>query len=336
MGSFTKLLLARSRAFSKRLGLCVLLFVCLCGIQRAHAAATLLLEEPYSYDGAFAGTGHVAVYLSRVCSASPVILRPCAKDESGVVVSRYDGIAGYDWIAIPLIPYLYAVDTAAEIPQSVTPEIVASLRDRYRRAHLADIVPDADGGKTPDGNWTQLVGSSYDRAIYSFEVATTEEQDVRLVQMLNERANTGRFNLIFHNCADFSRNVLDFYFPRAVHRGFLNDVGIMTPKQAAKTLARYGHRHPGLELTMLEIPQVPGLAPSKPLRGVVESFLKSKKYVVPVAALHPLVIGGLAVYYVAETFFDGNPPLSKEPSVTPDEIAQRLETGGSGRALSYR
>ncbi len=26
------------------------------------------------------------------------------------MISRYFKIAGYDWIAIPLIPYLYAVD----------------------------------------------------------------------------------------------------------------------------------------------------------------------------------------------------------------------------------
>src|SRR6202035_1044342 len=93
-----------------------LLLICLNGISRAHAAATLLLEEPYSYDGAFAGTGHVAVYLSGVCSVSPVILRPCAEGEPGVVLSRYDGIAGYDWIAIPLVPYLYAVDRPDAVP----------------------------------------------------------------------------------------------------------------------------------------------------------------------------------------------------------------------------
>ena len=83
---------------------------------RAQANVTVLLEEPYSYDGAFAGTGHTAVYLDRVCAATPVTLRRCAPDERGVVISRYARIAGYDWIAIPIVPYLYAVETPEDVP----------------------------------------------------------------------------------------------------------------------------------------------------------------------------------------------------------------------------
>src|SRR5580692_9833063 len=85
-------------------------------IAPAHARVTLLLEEPYSYDGAFAGTGHAAVYLSNICAESPVSLRRCLPGESGVVLSRYHRIAGYDWIAVPLYPYLYAVDKPQDIP----------------------------------------------------------------------------------------------------------------------------------------------------------------------------------------------------------------------------
>src|ERR1700757_2357604 len=73
-----------------------------------RAQATLLLEEPYSYDGTFAGTGHAAVYLSRVCAETPTLLRRCQPGETGVVISRYHGVAGHDWIAVPLVPYLYA------------------------------------------------------------------------------------------------------------------------------------------------------------------------------------------------------------------------------------
>ena len=53
---------------------------------QAHAQATLLLEEPYSYDGTFAGTGHAAVYLSRVCAETPITLRRCGPGETGVVL----------------------------------------------------------------------------------------------------------------------------------------------------------------------------------------------------------------------------------------------------------
>src|SRR4029077_13779201 len=80
----------------------------------ARADVTVLLEEPYSYDGAFAGTGHTAVYLTQVCPATSVTLRRCGPGESRAVISRYARIAGYDWIAIPLLPYLYAVNDPGE------------------------------------------------------------------------------------------------------------------------------------------------------------------------------------------------------------------------------
>jgi len=96
-----------------------------------HAQATLLLEEPYSYDGTFAGTGHAAVYLARVCAESPIVLRRCGPGETGVVISRYNGVAGRDWIAIPLIPYLYAVKNPEDIPLFADSKLVAFLRHEY-------------------------------------------------------------------------------------------------------------------------------------------------------------------------------------------------------------
>src|ERR1700685_354931 len=96
--------------------LCVLLLASLGVPREVSANVAVLLEEPYSYDGAFAGAGHVAVYLTRVCAASPTSLRRCHEGELGAVISRYQGIAGYDWIAIPLVPYLYAVTNPENIP----------------------------------------------------------------------------------------------------------------------------------------------------------------------------------------------------------------------------
>src|SRR6266404_8830688 len=95
-----------------------------CVPARLHAQVTLLLEEPYGYDGTFAGTGHAAVYLSRVCADSPTILRRCHPGETGVVISRYHRVAGRDWIAIPLLRYLYAVGSAEDIPLVADPQLV--------------------------------------------------------------------------------------------------------------------------------------------------------------------------------------------------------------------
>src|ERR1700722_6722135 len=96
------------------------IFASAIGAVRAHADAALLMEEPYGEFGAFNPTGHAAVYLNHICAESPAQLRLCRPDERGVVISRYHKIGGYDWIAIPLIPYLYAVDDVDQVPMSVT------------------------------------------------------------------------------------------------------------------------------------------------------------------------------------------------------------------------
>jgi hypothetical protein len=286
-----------------RLG--ILLFFLLSGVApKARASATVLLEEPYSYDGALAGTGHTAVYLNRVCAATPVILRRCHPGEHGVVISRYTRIAGYDWIAIPLVPYLYAVENPEDIPLYADPKLVAFLRDQYRRAHLEEIAPDILSGEMPKGDWYQLVGSSYDRTNFGFEIETTPEQDDAFIALLNSRPNRASYEFVSRNCADFVRDVLDFYYPKSVSRGAVADLFVSTPKHAAKSLVRYSNRHPDLEFTRYVIPQVPGNAKrSRPVRGVLESLFRAKKYVVVLAAFHPFLAGGVvAVDLVGDRF----------------------------------
>jgi hypothetical protein len=195
----------------------------------ARASVALLMEEPYGDFGAVNPTGHAAVYFNHICADSPTSLRPCHDGEYGVVISRYHKIDGYDWLAIPLVGYLYAVDSPSDIPQKVDKEQVAALRDAYRKEHLLDLAPDKRHGRSPKGEWTELVGSSYDRTIHGFQVDSTPAQDQRFIATFNDRRNVGHFNLLFHNCADFSRVVLDIYLPHAIHRNFIADVGLMTP-----------------------------------------------------------------------------------------------------------
>src|SRR6266571_6271941 len=103
-----------------------------------HAQATLLLEEPYSYDGTFAGTGHAAVYLARACAENPTSLRRCQPGETGVVVRRYHHVGGRDWIAVPLIPYLYAVKDPANVPLFADAKLVEFLRHDYLQANMSE------------------------------------------------------------------------------------------------------------------------------------------------------------------------------------------------------
>jgi len=305
MNAFAKRIAART-SDALRLGrFCAVLLFCLCSIPRAQAAATLLLGEPYSYDGAFAGTGHAAVYLSHVCATSPVVLRPCAEGESGVVLSRYDGIAGYDWVAIPLIPYLYAVDQQEAVPLFADVKIVAFLRDQYRRKYLESLAPDRPDGEMPTGNWYELVGASYDRTIYGFAIETSPEQDALLIRKFNSQPNRERYNFVRRNCADFGREVINFYYPHAVHRSLIADLGVTTPKQIAKMLAKYSRHHLELQTSHFLIPQVSGtIRRSTPVHGALESVVTAKKYMLPLFLLHPYVAGSLLAGYVGRGRFD--------------------------------
>lgn len=264
----------------------------------SQASATLLLEEPYGKLGFFTATGHAAVYLSGVCADSPLVLRPCEPGETGVVISRYDGVDGYDWVAIPLIPYLYAVDRPEDIPLFADAKMVEFLRDRYRRDYLESVAPDGKNGEAPGGNWYELVGSSYDRTMYGFEIATTPEQDRALIQKLNSSPNVSHFHTTSRNCADFVKDIINFYYPKALHRSVVADVGITTPKQMARMLVKFNRRHPEIEYSRLVIAQVPGSIPrSSVVHGVVESFFKSKKYIVPSAIVSPIFAGCVFAVY---------------------------------------
>jgi hypothetical protein len=278
------------------MALSVMLVAC---VSLVRADATLFLEEPYGKLGFFTATGHAAVYLSGVCADSPVVLRPCEAGETGVVISRYDGVKGYDWVAIPLIPYLYAVNRSEDIPLFADSKMVAFLRERYRHQYLNDLIPDGKNGELPGGNWYELIGSSYDRAIYGFTVATTSEQDLALIRKLNSSPNRSHFRLVSRNCADFAKDILNFYYPKSMHRSIIADIGITTPKQMAKMLAKFSRRHPEIRYSRLVIAQVPGSMPrSFAVHSVVESFFKSKKYIVPSVIASPIFAGCIFAVYM--------------------------------------
>ena len=283
---------------------CVVLLAFLWVPAQMNANVAVLLEEPYGYDGAFGGVGHAAVYLSRVCAASLSSLRRCNEGEHGVVISRYNRIGGHDWTAVPLIPYLYAVDRPEDIPGYANDEIVASLRDRYRHDHLQELVPDDPSGLPRGGNWVQLVGSAYNRTSFTYEIETTARQDDALIAWLNGRPNRPRYRMVSRNCADFVRDIVNFYYPKAVSRGIVADFGVMTPKRVASTISKYSRRHSDLEFVSRVIPQVPGtIRRSKPVHGMAESVFKAKKYLVPLAFFQPYIAGGFAAAYLVDGRF---------------------------------
>jgi hypothetical protein len=143
------------------------------------------------------------------------------------------------------------------------------------------------------------VGSAYDRAAYAFEIETSAAQDQAFIRAYNAAPNRSHFRTVSRNCADFAKDVINFYYPKALHRSIVADVGIATPKQMAKTMVKFSTRHPQLTFSRYVIPQVPGSAArSTAVHGVVESFFKSKKYIVPSAVASPVFAGCVAAVYV--------------------------------------
>ena len=272
----------------------------------ARASMTVLLEQPYGKLGIFAPAGHSAIYLDRVCAATPLRLRPCRAGELGSVISRYDGIGDHDWLAMPLIPYLYAVETEAEIPTTMDKATEESMRDAYRRKHLESVAADREDGSAPvgkvDGNWYELVGSAFDRTSYGFRVATTAEQDEMFIAIFNDQKNTERYNGIYRNCADFVRVTVNRAYPHAIRRNYIADLGMTSPKSVARGLSHYARKHPEADLDVFVIPQVPGsLGRSRGSTDFMEGVVK--RYSLPLVLLSPQVEGVALVAYVAHGRF---------------------------------
>ena len=253
----------------------------------ARADVTLLLQEPIDFLGRFSATGHATILVSNLCSDDHLHMRRCRPGEAGSVLGRYHHIHGYDWLAMAPEPYLFAVDSMAAVPGSVTEAEVDRLRQRYVAEHMNGF-----GSDMRPTLWPEVLGASYRRRIITVRLRTTEEQDARLMRWLNESRNKSEFNFFFNNCADFSRKVLDVLFPGAVHRNLLFDAEFTTPKQLASAMRDYARQHPEVGFEVAVLPQVPGTMPrSTQMYGVTESFVKRTWFCLPLAVLNPLEFG---------------------------------------------
>jgi hypothetical protein len=140
---------------------------------------------------------------------------------------------------------------------------------------------------------------AYNRRIWAYQVATTEAEDERLVEVMNASENRHLYHLRKTNCADFAAQLVNLYFPGAVHHDKIADFGLMTPKEVARSLSVYAAKRPELDLKVWEIPQVPGsLRRSRPVRGGAEAGLKTKRYLFTLIAIQPEVPAGLTVLYL--------------------------------------
>ncbi len=245
--------------------------------------------------------GHTAIYLDRVCADGPLRLRMCQTGEpAGVAIARYHRIGDLDWVASPIMQFLYATDNAGDVLNYATPESVWELRQRYRRSFMLKIVPDGTEKDQATDEWWETAGVAYNRRVWGYQIATTREQDEQFIATMNSRPNHHLYHLKKTNCANFAADMVNLYFPGLVKGGdHIADFGLMTPKQVIRSVAAYGEAHPEADLQVIEIPQVPGsLRRSRPVRGAAEAGLKTKRYLATLSIIQPEIVVGLVILYL--------------------------------------
>ncbi len=267
----------------------------------ARASLTVFVGEPFGNFGTMMPVGHTAIYLDHLCADGPLKLRKCMENEpQGVVIARYHRIGQIDWVASPVMQFLYATDRPEDVPEYVTPELAWSMRQTYRQQYMEDIVPDGHEKDKATDEWWETAGAAYNRRIWGYQVDTTPGQDAAFMATMNADPNHHLYHLKKKNCANFAADMVNLYFPSTVRRGdHVADFGLMTPKQVARCLYSYGRAHPEAHLRVIEVPQVPGsLRRSRPVRGAVESGLKTKRYLFTLIAIQPEIPVVLTALYL--------------------------------------
>jgi hypothetical protein len=302
---------------------------------RASADVGVILNESLDESmDRITGTGHMAVYFSRICADSPTKLRLCGPGEPGSVMSTYINIGedrSFDWNIVPLNIYLYGVEDSRNRPIFASFKIKHALEERYRQNYLSGLCETASCQTSGKAEWREMVASTLIRGMYFFVVDTSVEQDRQLIEEFNNAPNESHFNGATNNCADFARRVVNTYFPHAASRDVLNDFGMTSPKAVARTFTHYALRHPELNLRVMHFAQVPGtIKRSSEVRAGTEQLLRSKKLLVPMIAFADQALPVVAASYMITGRFNPNKEFEKHPAtnLSPDDLVSfpRLQT----------
>ena len=286
----------------------------------AFADAGVILNESLDTSVArITGSGHSDVYLSNICpDDSPVRMRLCRPGEQGSVISNYTTLGEdqpYEWNIVPLSVYLYGVEDPNDRPLISSREIKTALEERYREKYLASICTTARCRYSNGAEWREMVGATLERSMYVFVVNTTVEQDRALIAEFNSEPNVNHFHGLTRNCADFTRRVMNFYFPKSVRPDYLNDFLITTPKAAAHSLTKYAQKNPELNFRVLHFAQVPGtIKRSSECRNGTEQLYHSKKFLIPLAVFAWQGIPAVAASYIITGRFNPEHVFEAHPS----------------------
>ena len=273
--------------------------------------------------------GHSLVYLSNVCPASPVQARLCEAGEPGSIVSMYGGLGEgqpFGWNLVPLDLYLEG-DAPNDGRLLFGSQAVKQARESQARTQF--FAPVCDTGQCalgPGHRWHDMVAATIDRDVFIYSVHTTREQDQQVADWLNHQPNVDHYNPATNNCSDFTKSLINAVFPHSVHRDPLNDIGMTSPKAAARSFTLWAARHPHLGLYTLHFVQQPGeVRRSGPARSATETAIHMKKYLIPA-----IVIGDweLPTSFFASYIFSGRFGLYKsyEHYAVPGVAALDLES----------
>jgi hypothetical protein len=269
------------------------------------------------------GTGHTAVYFAHICPESPVKLRMCGPDESGSVISNYINIGedqSFEWNVVPLNIYLYGVEDPRNRPIFGTYKLKRLLEERYREKYLPEYCAGKSCQTSGKAEWREMVAATLIRGVYIFVADTTEEQDRKIIAEFNASANENHFNGVTRNCADFTRHIINTYFPHAVNPDYLNDFGMTSPKAVARAFTRYGLRHPESNFRVLHFPQVPGtIKRSSEVRAGTEQLYRSKKLLVPMAVFAYYALPVVTGSYLLTGRFNPESAFEEHPAAAPGQ-----------------
>ncbi len=130
--------------------------------------------------------------------------------------------------------------------------------------------------------------------------------------------------------------MLNHIYPHAIHRNYVADFGLTTPKSVARSLVHYARKHPELDLQEFRVPQVSGSIPrSMSIQGVTGSLLT--RYGVPMTLLSPHVTAVVLVAYLGKGRFavpKGAPVL--DVSAPRDATAPRSLLDSDGAEAANR
>lgn len=296
----------------------------------ARADVGIVLNESLDTSVArITGSGHSAVYLSRICPDSPVKLRMCGPHEQGSVISNYTTLGEdqpFEWNIVPLSVFVYGVSDPRSRPVFTSWKIKAALEENYREKTLSDYCTGHTCLTSGKAEWREMVSASSERTLYILIVSTTVEQDQALIEKFNDAPNVNHFNGATRNCADFTRNLIDTYFPHAAHRDVVNDFGMTSPKAVARSFAHYAHDRPEAQYHVLHFAQLPGtIKRSTECRDGTEQLYRSKKLLIPMAffAWHelPVAVGS----YVLTGRFNPEHEFESHATVRQGELGHEIE-----------